>query len=161
MQQTTFYGLDRQSFSDCVLAVEPNLLYVFDLPKNRIVFINNEINATLGYTRAEIEDMGESIVPNLVHPDDLSRVTEHLDACRQADNGDVLEVEFRLRHSFGSWHWFSTRDTVYRCSANGRPEQILGIATDITEQRAAQDKLWYVSTHDALTGLYNRTMFET
>jgi diguanylate cyclase (GGDEF)-like protein/PAS domain S-box-containing protein len=160
-QDDLLQELDPQRFAGCVLSVEPNLLYIFDLLNKQFVYINDEINATLGYTRAELQDMGDALFSHLVHPEDLAHVMEHLDACRRARQGDVLEVEFRLRHAFGAWHWISARNTVYRSGRDGHADQILGIAIDITEQRAARDRLWYVSTHDALTSLYNRSMFET
>jgi predicted signal transduction protein with EAL and GGDEF domain len=105
--------------------------------------------------------MGADVVARLVHPENLPHVGYHQEQCRQAGDGDVLEIEYRLRHAFGGWYWFSSRDTVYARSAQGKVMQILGIAVDITERRAAQDKLWFISTHDGLTGLYNRSMFET
>ena len=35
-----------------------------------------------------------------------------------------------------------------------------GITRDVTARKRAEDQLLYLSTHDALTGLYNRTFFE-
>jgi diguanylate cyclase (GGDEF)-like protein/PAS domain S-box-containing protein len=35
-----------------------------------------------------------------------------------------------------------------------------GISRDITEQKKAEEKIWYLSFHDKLTGLYNRAFFE-
>ncbi len=152
---------NSQRFIECVLLAQPNVLYMFDLENKRVSFVNQEINAILGYSHADIEEMGADIITHLVNPEDLSHVKEHLEQCQQAGDGDVLEIEYRLRHAYGGWHWFSSRDTVYARSAQGIPTQILGISVDITERRAAQDKLWFVSTHDGLTGLYNRSMFET
>src|SRR5512138_432575 len=37
---------------------------------------------------------------------------------------------------------------------------IVCIVRDITERKAVEDKLRYMSTHDALTGLYNRAYFD-
>lgn len=37
---------------------------------------------------------------------------------------------------------------------------VLGIARDITERKKYEDKIKYLSFHDNLTGLYNRTYFE-
>lgn len=37
---------------------------------------------------------------------------------------------------------------------------MIAAGIDITEQKAAEERLRYISTHDTLTGLYNRTFFE-
>lgn len=37
---------------------------------------------------------------------------------------------------------------------------VIAIIRDITEQKNSEKQLWYMSTHDALTGLYNRNFFE-
>jgi diguanylate cyclase (GGDEF)-like protein/PAS domain S-box-containing protein len=155
-------GLENnQRFGECVILAEPNVLYIYDLETKRVLFVNQEINAALGYTQGNIQEMGVDIIPRLVNAEDQAHVLEHIEQCRQAEDGDVMEIEYRLRHAFGGWHWFSSRDTVYARSDEGKVAQILGIAVDMTERRAAQDKLWFVSTHDSLTGLYNRSMFET
>jgi diguanylate cyclase (GGDEF)-like protein len=72
----------------------------------------------------------------------------------------VLEVEYRLKYAYGEWHWFAIRETVYTRSADGQVKEMLGVADDISERRRDREKIWYISTHDALTGLYNRAYFE-
>ncbi len=37
---------------------------------------------------------------------------------------------------------------------------VLGVSRDITEQKATEERLRYLSMHDTLTGLYNRAYFE-
>jgi diguanylate cyclase (GGDEF)-like protein/PAS domain S-box-containing protein len=40
-------------------------------------------------------------------------------------------------------------------------ERVIVALTDITERKATEEKLIYLSTHDGLTGLYSRSYFET
>ncbi|MBA2481843.1 MAG: PAS domain-containing protein [Planctomycetes bacterium] len=59
--------------------------------------------------------------------------------------GDALagrrpyEVEFRLRHSDGSWHWHHSRGKV--TSVDGKPVAMIGACVDVTELRQAQDAI--------------------
>jgi len=41
-----------------------------------------------------------------------------------------------------------------------RPGKLATVLEDVTSRRAAEDRVWYLSFHDALTGLYNRRFFE-
>jgi diguanylate cyclase (GGDEF)-like protein len=71
----------------------------------------------------------------------------------------LLEVEYRVRHAYGDWHWLSVRDTPLILPKDGPVRYILGVAEDINERRTALDKVGYISTHDQLTGLFNRAYF--
>lgn len=45
-------------------------------------------------------------------------------------------------------------------SANGQAMEIQAIAQDVTRKKALDEKVRYLSYHDKLTGLYNRTWFD-
>lgn len=88
----------------------------------------------------------------MVHPDDLDRCLEFLQKVlktRKKQSG----VEYRVKHADGSWRWHTT---------NAAPlgNVFIGVARDITDRKKAEDKIRYMSFHDSLTGLYNRTYLE-
>jgi diguanylate cyclase (GGDEF)-like protein len=96
----------------------------------------------------------------MVYKEDISRIRNHYKNYASPLDGGVFELEFRVRHSYGDWHWISLRETPYKISREGLAIQVIGTVEDITEQMLAKEKLRYLSTHDSLTGLYNRLYYE-
>jgi len=150
---------EKTRFIERIFEAVPNLLMVFDLRANRLVFANREIILSLGYTSAEIQRMGPTFLRQLLHPSDAAVFEEHNRRLLSLPDKETLEVEYRLRDARGEWRWISSRDTVFTRGEDGSPVQILSAAQDITERKKVQEKLWYLSTHDSLTGLYNRGYF--
>jgi diguanylate cyclase (GGDEF)-like protein len=55
--------------------------------------------------------------------------------------------------------WIQNDRMPYRDDA-GNIVGVICLAIDISDLRETEEKLWYMSFHDVLTGLYNRTYFE-
>ena len=93
-----------------------------------------------------------------VHPDDQQRI---LEADRAAsEDGQDYAIEFRAIAPDGSIHWLAEHGQVFERDVHGRPVRILGVVRDVTEQRILQELLTFQATHDPLTGLPNRAVFD-
>lgn len=128
----------NQRLTQRIIETMPEILYIYDLVEQCNTFISSQITEILGYTSQEVQAMGETVLPNLVHPDDLARVTEHLKRFETLQEGEVIEIEYRMRHANREWHWLHSRETVFTKNAAGLPVQILGAAQDITERKLAE-----------------------
>jgi diguanylate cyclase (GGDEF)-like protein/PAS domain S-box-containing protein len=93
----------------------------------------------------------------LTHPDDREKSSQALGQAI-ADKG-VYSVEKRIIRPDGSIVWVDTKGMVV-CDSNGTPIKLVGSCLDITARKEAEEKLRYLSTHDPLTGLYDRGYFE-
>lgn len=67
-------------------------------------------------------------------------------------------IEFRLRTGDGAYRWVENRYTPVR-DKHGRLVEIEGMIIDITERKAAEEKIAHLARTDALTGLANRATF--
>jgi diguanylate cyclase (GGDEF)-like protein/PAS domain S-box-containing protein len=143
-----------------LLNASTNIVWIYDLVGKRFLSANHALTACLGYTVEELKQMGAGAVERLVHPEDVVRLTEHFASCGRARDGDILEVEYRVKHAFGDWHWLASRDGICDRTAEGEAAQVLCVAEDTTDRRMAQERLAFVSTHDGLTGLYNRAYYQ-
>jgi diguanylate cyclase (GGDEF)-like protein len=64
-----------------------------------------------------------------------------------------------MRTGDGSHRWVENRYTPVREKKEGRLIEVEGIIIDITERKAAEDKIAHLARTDALTGLANRVTF--
>lgn len=81
------------------------------------------------------------------------------DAVLQADCRDDsgLTLEIPGRHQTG--HLITVELAYSQAKLSGSPVTVV-VARDITERKRSEEQLRFISSHDALTGLNNRTAFE-
>ncbi|MGB3266906.1 MAG: diguanylate cyclase [Microcoleus sp.] len=130
-----------QHFIQQIADAAPYLLYIYDLTEQRNVYVNGQAFKLLGYHPEEILQMETALFSSLVHPDDLEKVSAHLQKFPKAQDGSILELEYRLKHRSGEWRWFRCRDQVFARTASCDPKQIFGTAQDITEYKRAEEAL--------------------
>jgi two-component system NtrC family sensor kinase len=132
---------ESQRFVERIANTSPNLLYVYDESEQRNVYSNREITDTLGYTSAEVENMGSNLLPTIIHPEDLAKLPEYLQQLETAPDGEVGEYEYRVRDKNGCWRWLVSREIVFSRTEEGKIKQRLGAATDITQRKIAEQAL--------------------
>lgn len=72
---------------------------------------------------------------------------------------EVKDFEHKIQHKNGDVVWVSTNGYCV-VNADGQLIKFTGMDIDITYLKKIEDKIRYVSYHDQLTGLYNRSFFE-
>lgn len=127
-----------QHFIQQVADATPGILYIYDLIDQCNVYVNRQIGEVLGYTSDEIQAMGSLLFPTLMHPDDLATLSAHIQRFDRAQDGEMIEREYRMRHADGEWCWLWSRDLIFSRTATGSPHQVLGISHDITDRKQAQ-----------------------
>jgi diguanylate cyclase (GGDEF)-like protein/PAS domain S-box-containing protein len=93
----------------------------------------------------------------LIHPDDRAKVGEAM-ARLLEKTSDGSSIEFRLTTADGTLRWVENRYVPVR-DADGRLVEVEGIVIDITERKAADEKIAELARTDNLTGLANRATF--
>ncbi len=87
----------------------------------------------------------------------LSEFFEMLSDLR-AGHETVLDTELEMTHADGSTRWMLCRAASHR-DAQGHVVRLTGSLSDISELKAAQERLRQIANHDRLTGLPNREVF--
>ena len=103
------------------------------------VFFSPRWLETLGYEPGGLEPHVDSW-KRLVHPDDMPRVTEALDAHFEGKT-PIYACENRLRTKTGVYRWNLDRGRVVSRDADGRPLRMVGIDADITLRKQAEEAL--------------------
>lgn len=126
-------------------ATSHDILYVFDLPDQSLVYINERIRAVLGYEVHEIPGAGELFRP-LVHPADLTTFDEHYRSLAVLPDKTVRSVEYRARRADGHYAWLRCSDAVFRRDESGAVIRIIGSAIDVTDNRHLLEDLRRISS---------------
>ena len=140
-----------------LLDVSGDAVLVFDRV-GELMFANDTARTLIGVTDpgAGAGDVAARTFMQAVR-DQLPRVL--LDAAPPADSSHRWEGEIGFRSPDGIARTVSVVVQVVR-DANGSVHHWATITRDITEERQSQAELARQATHDALTGLPNRVLFE-
>ena len=120
------------------------------------VYFSPRWKEMLGYSDSEITgDLGEWYM--LVHPDDLPILRNRI-ATYLKGQPDHLEAEYRARTRGGQFRWMITRAIAMR-NESGEATRLVGLQTDIHDQKQLDEQLLFEAFHDSVTGLANRALF--
>jgi diguanylate cyclase (GGDEF)-like protein/PAS domain S-box-containing protein len=93
----------------------------------------------------------------LIDPRDQAKVGEAMARILDKD-AEGASIEFRLLTADGTPRWVENRYIPVR-DKEGRIIEVEGIVIDITERKAAEEKITLLARTDGLTGLANRSTF--
>lgn len=116
-------------------------LYVYDFKDGINIFINDEYTRLTGYTLEQLNSMPGNEFLALFHPENRERVIHHWTALREANDGDVLEIDYRFRRADGEWIWCLSRDSVLEREPAGSVRRVVGSFLDITERKRTEEAL--------------------
>ncbi len=98
-----------------------------------------------------------------VHPDDRNRILAQIEEDRR-NNSNTLCLEYRERHAKGHYVWILSRGTVVRRGEDGKSVRNIGIDTDISDMKRAEERLkalaederrWRIAVKSAGQGLWD------
>lgn len=94
---------------------------------------------------------------SVVHPDDRERYNQVKQECSRQLKG--MDTQFRIVTRSGAIRHIHLLSELLLDDQN-RPLKSFGTEQDITERKELSEELAYRATHDALTGLINRSEFD-
>ncbi len=134
---------------------DDNPTMVFHLSAEYVIVSVNKFGAKqLDLTSEELRNCS---IFDFVHPDDLQAERLLFKACRLSPH-KVHKQELRKICRDGRVIW--VRETVRIINGENQQDNFLLVCEDVTETRMLSEKIEYQASHDALTGLANRSEFD-
>jgi two-component system, NarL family, sensor kinase len=121
-----------------IVDTSPDVIYVFDLKTGRNAFLSSRVQQVLGYSRKFLQNLDTSALLNLIHPEDLTTVNQHMFRVRALADGAIATVEYRCRLANGSYRWFRSKEMVFSRTTDGCVEKVVGILSDIDHLKKAR-----------------------
>jgi two-component system, cell cycle sensor histidine kinase and response regulator CckA len=129
-------------FLQTLINLSPDIIYIFDLIEQKNIYSNDGIEKVLGYSVTEIQEMGNQLLPLLMHPEDLTTYFETTyPKYSILRDGEPVIHRYRMRHKDGSWHFLEANEVIYARNPDTTPRQIFGVVHDISEYQATVNTL--------------------
>ncbi|MFZ2445235.1 MAG: PAS domain S-box protein [Syntrophobacteraceae bacterium] len=107
--------------------------------KSDEVHLDAWFHAMLGYAPGELPNTLQEWLP-YHHPEEIPIWVSKAEAYLRGDS-PVYESEHRIRAKDGAWNWVFTRGRIADLATTGSPEQLIGIAMNVTERKRAEETL--------------------
>lgn len=137
-----------------------DVLYRLRFDQTKFDYLSPAILRLTGYTPAEINSLQfSSLLTRIETPSGVDLTRQEHTSQRIDLHKDEQRVVYQICTRGGDLRWVEDHSFPWK-GKDGEVVGCVGILTDITERRHAEEKLRYLSIHDGLTGLFNRAYFE-
>jgi PAS domain S-box-containing protein len=121
-------------------AVIPSIIYITDIATGVPVWVGGRTTRLSGVTPQEFAQRPTELIQQIVHPDDMARIRESREDLVRRPDGEVVEVEFRVRRGDGAFAWVLDRAVVFERAGDGSVTRILSALIDIDDRKRAEER---------------------
>ncbi len=117
----------------------PEVVWITGLAPERVLYCSPSFERVWGLP-VEALYRDARLWTETIHPEDRARVADTFTQWIAGEDVSYHDVEYRIIQPGGATRWIHERGVLLR-DEQGRPCQVSGISTDITERKAAQQAL--------------------
>ncbi len=143
----TLFNLKQQKINEQLYFIDkvnntlPGVIYIYDLTEKKEVYSNHKAQNMLGYNTEEMATQGGAMFMNMLHPDHAQKRLEQLWGFEKAHDGDIKNIEYRVKHKNGRYHWIRSYESVFKRTPDGQPSQIIGLLLEVTKEKESLQTL--------------------
>lgn len=126
---------------DRVFRINHDLVYIYDLRQEKMLYVNGGNEELLGLTDLEIHALGSDVIGAIVHPRDLQRVAARFRRLIESLTDKVMQFRIRIRHRDGDYRNALNQFMPLHRDYAGRPVTALGSIMDVTGVVAFQKQV--------------------
>ncbi len=135
IQRTTRALGDSEERFRAMANATPDVIWISEADPERLLYVNPSFERIWGISVAALYEQVHLWVEG-IHPEDRARVQAAFAHWASSDGSQPWDIEFRVLQPGGDIRSIHER-AVFLGDASGSPRRIGGIATDVTDQRAA------------------------
>jgi len=113
----------------------PEVVWIAELDPEKVLYVNPSFERVWGLSAEELYRQPR-LWSETIHPEDRARVIDAFTRWIAGEDVSYDDVEFRIIQPGGAIRWIHERGVLFR-NEQGRPYQIGGISTDITDRMQA------------------------
>ncbi|NOT57616.1 MAG: PAS domain S-box protein [Deltaproteobacteria bacterium] len=126
---------ESQRLQERIADILPEILYLYDVVEQRMLYVNHRILTVLGYPPEHFKEKIGPLFDDILHPEDRARFTTRIAKLATAADDRIIETECRLQHANGEWRTLHWREQVCGRTGSGATKQILGTGQDVTDRK--------------------------
>jgi PAS domain S-box-containing protein len=125
-------------FNKQLVQTSPDTIFIINLDKYIVRYINQDMLPHAGMTKQRIEGMSLPDVLPYLHPRDRERLVEFHKKILTSGDDEIHDAEFRVKTSPSNWEWFNARGKIFSRRDENWVEEYVLLVRNITEQKNTQ-----------------------